>query len=106
MRKECKYCKLDSEGCSTDGTMWLIDKTFTREIEVNGKIFNNSFSVKTKYDVQMLCTIGFEKNHPHLWMSTYMNISEDDKGEEYFFCNLKIKYCPMCGRRIEIPKES
>lgn len=100
----CKYCAIAPNGdIPDDGTYeHLLDLDFTDEIEDE-----TSFKKKEKDGyLRKFGTIKFEASHDYY---AYVGISEGnllslnvwDVADDQFDTGIRIKFCPMCGRKLE-----
>lgn len=95
MNKECKYCNWETNGDIPDDRKMFIATdikiSFSKSISKDG--FKCTF--KGKKEILFDVLIGRENGEQVLQLFGF-----DDETETEFEKHIKIKYCPMCGRKL------
>ena len=87
---KCKYCTSDEIGDIPDDAKWIFEKN---HIEI-GKIGN----IPIWFDLE-IGPISGEKDQCDIVL---FNLDPDGVVDEEYAWKLDFKYCPMCGRRLNI----
>ena len=101
----CKYCAISPNGdLPLDGYEFIFDMDFSDEIEADGEFSNEdrdgfesrrgTVHIKASHDFNALVSIT-EGNK--------LNLDVDDviDNSYQFHKDIRINFCPMCGRKLE-----
>ena len=77
----CKYCNFEPNGDCPDDRKYLIDITVSSRLDIN------------------LCGAIFSNGHREI-----LDLDINCKGNSLIDRQIKIKYCPMCGRKLNEKK--